>query len=91
MSNPINRLFIEHPASVGESYFQHLMMASRFASRMVLGGIACFLHGVFPFLWSKTGSGIISELHGSMLTHRAKGSAQHECTDQLHGNKEVGS
>jgi len=72
MRNPINRLFIDHPKSVGESYFGHLMTASTFATRMVIGGIACFLHGVFPFLCTKTGSGVITELHMTMVTHRSK-------------------
>jgi len=71
MRNPINKLFLEHPASVGESYFQHLLMASGFAGRMLLGSIACLLHGLFPFMCTKTGSGVINDLHTSMVTHRS--------------------
>jgi len=75
MKNPINKLFLDHPASVGESYFQHLVTASTFALRMMVGGIACFLHGLFPFMCTKTGSGVINELHHTMVTHRSKQSA----------------
>jgi len=82
MRNPINTLFIDHPSSVGESYFQHLMMASRFALRMALGGIACLLHGIFPFLCVKTGSSIINELHSSMVAHRGV-NAHEGNTDKL--------
>jgi len=39
---------------------------------MMLGGMACLLHAVFPFLCTQAGSRIINELHHSMVTHRAK-------------------
>lgn len=71
MRKMIKRLFVDHPASVGESYVQHLFTASHFAVRMVIGGVACFLHGIFPFLCTKTGSAIICELQQTMITHRA--------------------
>lgn len=66
------RLFTDHPASVGENYVEHLGMASGFGFRMVLGGIACLVHGVLPFLFTKTGSRIITDLHGRMVTNRAR-------------------
>ncbi|MEE8545441.1 MAG: DUF6356 family protein, partial [Alphaproteobacteria bacterium] len=33
--------FTEHPASVGESYLEHLAMALSFAVPMMLGALAC--------------------------------------------------
>jgi Family of unknown function (DUF6356) len=66
----IQRLFNEHPASVGESYWEHLLRASWFASRMLLAGAACFVHALFPFLFVKTGSRAITELHTAMVTSR---------------------
>ena len=72
MRYAINKLFLEHPTSVGESYLVHLATASTFAARMIFGGCACFIHGVFPFLCVKTGSAIIRELNHSMVTHRSK-------------------
>ena len=64
--------FTEHPASVGESYWQHLRMASGFSLRMLAGGMACLVHGIFPFLFVKTGSATITALHGRMVTHRSR-------------------
>lgn len=52
-----------HLEEVGESYGEHLATASRFGFRMIGGGIACVLHGIFPFLFSTTGSRVIRELH----------------------------
>jgi hypothetical protein len=44
------RRFTDHPASVNETYFQHMAMAFGFGGRMLLGGMACLVHGVFPWL-----------------------------------------
>ena len=68
----ITKAFTEHPASVGETYGEHLVMASGFGVRMVIGGLACILHGIFPFLFVKTGSKQIESLHGEMITNRSR-------------------
>jgi len=70
------RLFTEHPQSVGETYGEHLVMASGFGWRMMVGGFACLLHGLFPFLFVKTGSRIITGLHDRMVANRAVKRAQ---------------
>jgi Family of unknown function (DUF6356) len=49
-------LFTKHPASVGETYFAHLGSAGGFGSRMITAGLACLVHGIFPFLFQRTGS-----------------------------------
>ena len=59
----IFQVFSSHPASVGESYGEHLAFASGVGARMVLGGLACMLHGLFPFLFTRTGSRTIFSLH----------------------------
>ena len=63
-------LFTDHPASVGETYTEHMAMASSFGIRMLLGGLACLIHGIFPFLFVKTGSRFIANLHDRMVTNR---------------------
>ena len=65
-------LFTEHPASVGETYGEHFLCAIGFAGRMFVGSLACFLHAVLPFLFVKTGSGIITELHDRMVVNRVR-------------------
>lgn len=66
------KLFTEHPRSVGETYLEHMGMAGGFGARMILGGLACLVHGLLPFLFTKTGSRAITELHGRMVTNRTK-------------------
>ena len=62
--------FTDHPASVGETYGQHMGMAFSFAGRMFLAGLAGLIHGVLPFLFVRTGSETIKDLHHRMVTHR---------------------
>ena len=72
------RAFTDHPASVGESYLQHMGSASWFAMTMFTGGLACLLHAIFPFACQKSGSRRIRLLHERMVSHRhrAPGAAQ---------------
>jgi hypothetical protein len=69
----IIRAFTAHPASVGESYFEHLFRAVYFGVRMVFAGIACLVHGVLPFLFVRTGSRAIAELNDRMVVNRRTG------------------
>ena len=71
----IQRLFSAHPASVGESYGEHLGQALRFSFYMGLGCIACCIHAFLPFLFEKTGSSLIARLHDRMITHRDRRSS----------------
>jgi hypothetical protein len=63
--------FTSHPASVGETYPEHFGVATRFGLRMIGGGVAAILHGVFPFLFTTTGSRTIEALHGEIVAKRA--------------------
>ncbi|HSY07122.1 MAG TPA: DUF6356 family protein [Steroidobacteraceae bacterium] len=71
----IFRWFTTHPASVGESYGEHLVRATSFGGRMMLAGIACMLHGLLPFLFVRTGSRTVSELNDQLSTRRPAASA----------------
>ncbi len=69
--------FTEHPASVGETYNEHMTSAWSFSARMAVGALACVVHGLFPFLFTRTGSGIIAELHSRMILNRTRQRAPH--------------
>jgi hypothetical protein len=77
----IVRLFTDHPRTVGESYFEHMGSAGSFGSRMVFAGCACLLHGLFPFVFVKTGSNAIRQLHREMVSNRARHPAAPEWAD----------
>ena len=71
----LNELFNDHPHSVGETYGEHLAAASGFGFKMIAAGLACVMHGLLPFLFTRTGSEAIRELHTRMVTNRRRLSA----------------
>ena len=70
MSNPIDRWFAEHPRSVGESYTEHFAIACRFGAAMLAGGLACFVHALFPKLFERTGSAAIKRLYAAIVARQ---------------------
>lgn len=68
----VNRAFAEHPASVGETYREHFVVAGSFGWALFKASLACFVHAVLPFAFEKTGSAAIIELHKRMVTKRGQ-------------------
>lgn len=66
----LTKPFTEHPASVDESWAEHCAMSWSFGLRMLGASLACFLHGLFPFLFTTTGSDTIRKLHDRMVANR---------------------
>ena len=66
----LGKLFLDHPADVGESYGEHLREASRFGLAMIGGGIACLVHAVVPALFETRGSTTIARLHDKLVRKR---------------------
>lgn len=65
-----DRLFVAHPASVGESYGQHLLHSLSFAAAMFCGAMACLAHAFVPAICQRTGSGIVAGLYQRMIVAR---------------------
>jgi hypothetical protein len=68
----VHRLFTDHPASLGETYGEHLRAALRFGLRMMLGGLACLVHALLPFLFERTASNCVTELHQRMVARQRR-------------------
>lgn len=66
----IRQLFLDHPTSVGETYLQHLGVATRFGWRLTAGGLRCMAHGLLPFAWTTSGSDTVRELHDDLVANR---------------------
>jgi hypothetical protein len=66
----IDRIFLRHPRSVGESYTEHAGMAFGFGTRMIAGGLACLVHGIVPSLFTRTGSNTVKSLYGTMKSRQ---------------------
>ncbi len=76
----IRRLFLDHPASVGESYTEHFGVAVGFGVAMIAGGIGACIHGLLPFAFQTTGSRTIERLHAKLVAKRA---AKRAATTQM--------
>lgn len=59
----ITKLFTAHPASVEETYLEHLWFALRFAALLALAAGAALIHALLPFLCEKTASRIVARLY----------------------------
>lgn len=60
------RLFLEHPRATGETYPQHLKFTVVMSSRFLLCWAALLIHGVFPFLFTKTVSNQMEKIYAIM-------------------------
>jgi hypothetical protein len=65
-----NRLFLDHPRSVGESYLEHQRRAFGFALALLAAALACLVHALVPGLFVRTGSESIRRLHDRMVVNR---------------------
>jgi len=57
------RIFLDHPASVDESYGEHFRVAAGFGWAMLLGALGAFVHALVPALCQRTGSNTVKTLH----------------------------
>ena len=59
----ISKVFLDHPRSVEESYFEHLVFAGKFSAKLILAGLAALVHALIPCLFEKTASRMIAEMY----------------------------
>ena len=61
------RSFVDHPASVNETYFQHMRFAGGFAMTLVGAGLAALIHALIPPLFESTASRMVHRLHDRLV------------------------
>ena len=59
----ITAKFTDHPASVGQTYFEHFKFAVNVSKSLLKAFSACLIHAVYPPLHRNTASATIAELH----------------------------
>jgi len=59
----IDRVFLDHPRSVDETYFQHLRFAAKFSFKLFVAAFAALLHAFIPAACEKTASRLIAEMY----------------------------
>jgi hypothetical protein len=67
---PVNAIFLDHPRSLGEGYWQHQRHALRFGATLIGAGFACLIHALIPALFERTGSTAVAQLHDQMVALR---------------------
>ena len=65
----ISRHFTSHPATVGESYLEHLGFALRFSGKLGYAALAALLHALVPSRCETTASRTIRDLY-AMIENR---------------------
>jgi hypothetical protein len=62
----IDRWFLAHPATVDETYFQHMRFAGGFAFWLVVAGGAALAHAAIPAVCETTAGRILRKLVARM-------------------------
>jgi hypothetical protein len=69
----LRKIFLDHPRSVGESYYQHLACATGYGFRLTGAGLACLIHAVAPVLFKDTASGVVIGMSRELKDRRTRG------------------
>lgn len=69
MRPSLDRLFLAHPRSVDESYFEHMRFALSFSARLIGAGLAALVHAFVPCLFETAASRMIKAMY-ARIAHR---------------------
>ncbi len=58
--------FTDHPASVGETYTEHMRVAAGYSGRLLRASMCAAIHAVFPWMHCTTASATIRTMHDEM-------------------------
>lgn len=67
----LDRLFVDHPRSLGMSWFQHGVGAIKIGGEMIGAGAACIVHAIVPGWFTQTAGRTVERLHDHMVRRRA--------------------
>jgi hypothetical protein len=66
------RLFLDHPRSMDEGYFEHQRAAFGYGLELLRAAGACLLHGLVPGLCQTTASRSIADLNARISQRRGR-------------------
>ena len=67
----IERLFREHPRSLGMSWASHAAGAVGIAARLIGAGLACLVHAIVPAWFTQTAGKTVTKMHEHMTSRKA--------------------
>ena len=62
----LDKLLMEHPRDIGETYGEHAGHAVYIGLKMLGGGLACLVHAVLPGLFVRTASEAVDDIQNLM-------------------------
>ncbi len=62
-SSTFATIFLDHPATVNETYFGHMRFALGFAFWLGVAAVAALIHALIPALCETTASRVLKRLH----------------------------
>ena len=66
----VDRLFLEHPRSLGMSWAGHGVGAIAIGARLVGAGCACIVHAVIPGIFTQTAGKTVTYMYDHMQKRR---------------------
>jgi hypothetical protein len=66
----LQKFFLDHPATVGESYYEHFGVASGFGLSMISGGLRAVIHAFLPNYFQTAASDTVISLHQRLVASR---------------------
>ena len=58
-----NKVFLDHPRSVDETYLEHALFAGRFSVKLFAAAVCALIHAFIPAAFEKTASRMIAEMY----------------------------
>ena len=59
----INKVFLNHPHSVDETYLEHAFFAGKFSLKLFAAAFCALVHAFIPAAFEKTASRMIAEMY----------------------------
>ena len=67
----VERLFLEHPRSLGMSWAEHGIGAVAIGATLVGAGVACLVHAVVPGWFTQTAGKTVNAMYDHMTRRKA--------------------
>lgn len=67
----LDRLFTEHPRSLGMSWAGHGIGAFKISGELIGAGVACAIHALVPGIFTQTAGKTVIRLHDHMMKRKA--------------------
>jgi hypothetical protein len=77
----LGRLFVDHPRSLGLSWFAHGAGAMKIGFKLIGAGLAALVHGLVPGLFTDTAGRIVTETYHYVQKIRAGSSKPEQWSD----------